>query len=717
MNNNLIYLLSLVITVNLLATVDTNLVDLKNIPTDSEDFTVWAALFGLGAVALISLFISSEQMKNFKLGIKKKEDNQNNIIQAQDQLLSNMSEDIQNIAQNTVKTTKELADNDTDLETHINRVIHSENQLLDIATNLIEYLRIKSKKITSANEPFKLSNLLNDVSGTLKSNTDKIELELIYDVKNNISENLYGDTLNLSKILVNILLYCVNDNAKELTVDISKNNFFSKSEELFFVIKSDIKINVENSKNIFHSNYNEETNSYDSLGLFIAKELSVLMGGELIARNDDRGLIEFVFNIPYKEVKQQEESNSLIESKSIFLVDSSDSSAAVIKNIFSALKHKVHLESKEKFLQNKPNFSTYDLVIIDEKLFRDDVLKALKISNAKIISLSNLFKKSKKYPNAKIAEIQLSKPSTHKQIKQAMQKIYLKEPTKIDEAQDAKIEKNSLLVYRRTFDDTPDVNLSRFSEFRGSKVLLVEDNLINQKVLLGILSKSGMKITVANHGKEALDILSTDEEFDIVFMDINMPIMDGYTAAKKIRDNPKFNKLPIVALTALTSASEIDKMFNCKMNGYLAKPLKKEKLFSVLTIFVEKRFQDRRTNQREEKTINTLDGLNVHLGITQSNADEIFYTEILSEFKYAYGDSDTTFAKLVKDFRYEQLRMLCIDLKGLSGSIGAEDMHQLTTEILQRLIYKKYELIPTYIDQYAKELHRINRSIDQYIAA
>jgi len=296
-----------------------------------------------------------------------------------------------------------------------------------------------------------------------------------------------------------------------------------------------------------------------------------------------------------------------------------------------------------------------------------------------------------------------------------MEQLYSERSIENSALKNIQTDKDKLAVHRRTFEDTPNVNLNKFAEFRGTNVLLVEDNLINQKVLIGVLSKSGMNITTADNGKEALSILNSDKKFDIVFMDINMPIMDGYTTAKKMRSDNRFNQLPIIALSALTSPSEVNKMFSCHMNGYLAKPLKKEKLFTAFTLFIAKKLEDRRVNIREEKNIPSLDGLNIKLGISQSSSNEIFYKEILSEFKDAYSDSSKVFEKLVNDSRYEQLRMLCIDVKGLTGSIGAEDMHQLTMEILQKLLFKKYELIPTFIQRYSEELNRINKSIDEYI--
>jgi CheY-like chemotaxis protein/signal transduction histidine kinase len=699
-----IILLYLLLTFSLLANSD--------IPIENEDFSTWLALFALGGVGILALFTSSRQLENFQ----KKEKKQTKENQAQDQILSSMSENIQNIAKETLDSATKIANLEDENSVHsdLKKVINSENQLLSITTNLIEFLRIKSKKIKIVNEKLKLSNLLNDITGTLKTHTKNIDLELTYNVDANITENLKGDTLNLSKIIINILLFCVHNGAKEIKVTINRNAIFNKKDNLYFHIISDIKIDVENSENIFNSNYNEETNRYDSLGLFISKELSKLMGGELIARNDKNSNVEFLFNIPYHEDTELKAQTTKIESKKILLVDSSPNSATIIQKIFQELNHKVFTISQDNYLLKLPDFSKYDIVIIDEKLFTNKTVENLKSTDCVTISLKNLFQAQREYPNSTTAKFQLHKPLTKKQADDTIKKIYLQKPKSSISTKKSATE-SELLVHRATFKHSLNVDLYKFVEFRGTNVLLVEDNIINQKVFMGVLGKSGMNITLAENGLEALEILSSDKKFDIVFMDINMPIMDGYSATIKIRNDAKYDKLPVVALSALTSIPEIDKMFSCGMNGFLAKPLKKEQLFTVFTLFISKKSKDRRATKRETNNIVSLDGLNVALGIYHSSSNEIFYKEILLEFRDAYGSSDKIFEKLVNDFRYEQLKMLCLDVKGLSGSIGAEDMHHLTIEILQKLIYKKYDIIPSFIDIYSKELSRLNNSIDKYL--
>jgi len=717
-NLQLFIFLTLLGTLNLYAQLDIDIqevVDLENVATQSDEFGIWTALFGLGAVAIIAVFLSSEQLSNFKRYILKKQKKQEEIEQVQSQILSNMSENIQNIVQETTHNAKKLAQQDTKDDNEIKKVIDSETQLLAISTNLIEFLRIKSKKNEIENEKLKLSNLLNDIAGTLQASAKNLEIELIYDVKPNVPEIIIGDTLNLSKIIVNLLLYCIENNSKELILQISRNSLFEKHENLYFTIISDLKTDVEHSENIFNSNYNEETKNYDSLGLFIASELTKLMSGELIARNNKQGYVEFLFNIPFIKQKQPPKKESTIVNKKTLIVDSCAKSANTIKELLTELKHKAKVISRENYLLKGGNFKEYDIVLLDENLLIRKTIDALEETDARVILLSNIFKKQKEFKNTKIKTAQLNKPLTKSQLQKSIEKLYLQQQT-TNQARATKNINTKLLIHRSAFKDTKDITLGSFANFGKTHILLAEDNLINQKVLIGVLSKSPAVITVANNGQEALDILfSNNVKFDLILMDINMPIMDGYIATSKIRTNKQYDLLPIIALTALTSIAEVDKMFKSGMNGYLAKPLSKERLYTAMDIFVNHQKRDAIVHENKDEQIQYLDGLNIKKGMQLSNTTDIFYKEILAEFKDAYKDSDTIFEKLVYDYRYEQLRILCVDVKGLSGTIGAEDMYALTTEILQRLLYKKYDLIPTFTSKYKETLQKLISSIDKYL--
>ena len=147
----------------------------------------------------------------------------------------------------------------------------------------------------------------------------------------------------------------------------------------------------------------------------------------------------------------------------------------------------------------------------------------------------------------------------------------------------------SLNVYRAITPDTEDADKESFINFANFKLLIVEDNLINQKILLGVLRDSRMKIDVANNGQEALDFLFKEKrEYDIVLMDISMPLMDGEECTRNIRKHEEFMGLPIVAFTAFAMGPEIEEMFNVGVNGYMTKPLNVKKLYTVFARFLTK---------------------------------------------------------------------------------------------------------------------------------
>ena len=358
----------------------------------------------------------------------------------------------------------------------------------------------------------------------------------------------------------------------------------------------------------------------------------------------------------------------------------------------------------------------YEILFLDEKLFTDKAVTSLEDTNIKIVSLSNIFSEADQFPNSDLADLKISKPLTPWQLSAALEKIDSYNFNKIKKSNLPVVSSGNVLVHRNAFQETRNISLASFAKFEGKRVLLVEDNVINQKVFVGVLSKSKMDIVVAKHGKEALKILEKEKHFDIIFMDINMPVMDGYTASIKIRENNNYADIPVIALSALTSNDEVARMFTSGMNGYLAKPLKKEKLFTVLAMYLEnvESIKEQDFTESSEKYANFY-GLNINLGISKSSSSEIFYKEILLEFRDAYGEIDKVFEKLVHDFRYEQLKILATDIKGLTGTIGAEKINAILATLLKSIALKKYDAIPDLIIKYKEELHLLNKSIDEYL--
>ncbi len=709
MNKVLLFLLVLLLSVTLSAQTMPDLEMLKEIDTSDDDFTVWLALFGLALIGILALFLSSEKINTFKKQKKKDDKIQEQMQKEEDAIITQMEQNINGLTNTNLSQSN---------------MVKSENQLLAITKNLIDFLRTKSKKVIIEHQKLKLSNLLNDVSGTLSTNIKGKELELIYDIDPNVSQSIDSDTLTISKVLVNVLLYCVDNDSTSIDLKVARTSLFAKNDQLSFIINSNLQIEIDNKSDLFLSNYNDKTEEYDSLGLFIAKEFATLMKGDLIARNNSDSNLEFVFSVPYSKNISESESKSeskskksSIKEKNILLIDSYDKSANSIANILISLGHKVKIVNKNEYLTYLEYLNIYDLILLDEQLFTNKAVSIIKAHNIKVVSIANLFNVNSEFPNSDIPDMKISKPLTKWQISDMLNKLYVDIHDASRITKDGVINTGTAPIHRNTFQNTRNISLSSFLKFRDRKILLVEDNLINQKVFSGVLGKSNIDISIANHGKEALSILTKDKEFDIIFMDINMPVMDGYAASINIRENPLYDNIPIVALSALTSSDEVEKMFASGMNGYMSKPLEKEKLYTVFSLYIEntKQFTEAALESETDRPA-SLDGLNVNLGIKKSSSSEIFYKEILIEFKDAYGDTDVLIEKLLNDFRYEQLRILCMDLKGLSGTIGAKKLNSIITQILQKISFKQYDFIPELVQQYTLELKTVNKSINEYLA-
>jgi len=693
-----------------------------------EAFWIWGVIFALAVITVIILFLSSRRIEKMQKIHENIFNKQLDMEQKQALLLTSMSENIHNVAKEALeKSTEAMEKINSSFKSDMLELTHVEDTLLDVTTDLIEFLRLKSKKVEIVNEEFNLNNVLNELSGTLCSRFNGSQVELIFDIDNSIPRRLIGDSLYLGQILNNILetsMEMLKD--EELKLKISMFNTSKDKVELQFqVIDSGVGMTAEELDSLFTPYYDEESSRYIGLGLFVAKELVSMMDGELSVQSYSGKGSTYTITLPFKMVDPENQRRyrlpqKVLTDKKVFIVDHSYNSALAIKKMFAYFKHDVKVISIEKFKQSIPKLTPYDIVVLDESLLTPrllDYLKQIKEEKEfKVIALNSLLRVTQNRVVDDLVDKVMMKPLNQERVFEMISSLYEKKvaPTEIDNnitgPEKAK-------VYKSTILETKDIKQQSFSVFNGKKVLIVEDNVINQKVLINILHLSGIEITIANNGQEAVNLVTRAQakEFDLVLMDINMPVMDGFAATQAIKEEKKFDTLPIVAFTALVLDSEIQKMFDSGMNAFLAKPLNIGKLYTALAMYLLD--MPNKYNNENSSVVNTddLPGLNIKVGIRHSNNSEALYLEILKEFIEAYGQSNEVFSNLVDEHRYEQLKMLCLDMKGLSGTIGAEDMNVKIEEIQKLLLYNKHDLLHSYIDIYKQELLKLGKSIHLYI--
>ncbi|MCF6205953.1 MAG: response regulator [Sulfurovum sp.] len=685
-----------------------------------ETFWVWIALFALGMIAVMILFVSSRQMVKIEKMHREMLEKQKEIEQSQSLFLANMSENIYEIVERTYKGGHKPSEILNPAEEGKGK------QLLDVTNDLIEFLRLKSKKVEIIHEKFNLNNVLNEVSGSVCAQFKGSSVELIFNIDNAIPRYLIGDGLNLEKTLRNLLEYVLSEvESGEVTLEIMMFGTFEEKVELQFrLTDTGNGLDDEAIEKLFTPVYDENSKEYTGLGLFVAKELIGMMHGELVVHSMVGKGTTFTMTLPFELLDPSNRRNyrlpeKVLTAKKVFIVDRNYNSALAIKKMFAYFRHDVKVVSKEEFLKRMHNLGGYDIVLLDESLFKPRTVEYLtrlkeEKKELKVIALNSLLEKDESVKADKVVDRVLTKPVNQERVFELIVNLYTLDRLK-PSVQDESVTEESSLTHRGEITETANVTQESFRDFSGKRLLIVEDDVINQKVLSNILKVSGMEITIANNGREAVNtIKESDDGFDLVLMDINMPVMDGYVATQMIRLESRFDALPIVAFTALALDSEREKIFNSGMNAYLTKPLNIGKLYTVFQMYMPVSRKSNAPKASGDTHSNNI--LDVEKGISYANGNEGFYMEILNEFLDAYGQSADLFAKLVREHRYEQVKMLCLDMKGLTGTIGAKEMYGLISKIHQKVLYHQEEMLVDYIDAYAKELKRLNDEIRRYLA-
>ncbi len=685
-----------------------------------EVFWVWIAIISAVLFSMLVLFLSSRRMKRLAALHEEMMKKQQEIEASQALFLANMSENIHEIIEETYKQ------KESSVPVNEKAPEHAEGKkLIDVTNDLIEFLRLKSKKIKISHEKFNLNNVLNEVSGAVCSQFKGSAVELIFDIDNNIPRYLIGDPLNLEKTLHNLLEYVLSTvESGEVSLEIAMfGNYEEKIELQFRLIDMGDGLEENAIETLFTPVYDEKSKEYSRLGMFVAKELIGMMGGELVVHSIPQKGTTFTVTLPFEMLDPANRRNyrlpeKVLTAKKVFIADRNYNSALAIKKMFAYFRHDVKVVSKESFENNMHNLKPYDIVVLDESLFYArtvEYLSKLKQEHdIKVIALNALLEKDE---NSKIDEVvdrTLTKPVNQERIFELIVNLYTIDRLR-GSVPEEENEEQRALTHRGEIMETAHVSQKSFSDFKGMRLLIVEDDVINQKVLSNILSISGIKITIANNGREAVNLVKENEDdaFDLVLMDINMPIMDGYVATQMIRLDSAYDRLPIVAFTALALESEREKIFNSGMNAYLTKPLNIGKLYTVFQMY---HHVSRQSTIEERKTRYAgNDTLDIGKGIQYANNNEGFYMEILKEFLDAYGNSAALFAKLVREHRYEQVKMLCLDMKGLTATIGAKEMYGLIIKIHQKVLYHQEEMLVNYIEAYERELNRLRKEIEIYL--
>jgi len=260
---------------------------------------------------------------------------------------------------------------------------------------------------------------------------------------------------------------------------------------------------------------------------------------------------------------------------------------------------------------------------------------------------------------------------------------------------------------------------SDFSDFSGQRLLIAEDNLINQKVLNGVLNESGIDVVMADDGQFVMDILEKDINFDIILMDAHMPRVDGFEATRMIRANPAYDHIAVIALSGDTAADDVRHMKEAGMEECLEKPLKMDALYDVMAMYYSLDEANKETSNEVEQVqeleidvdIDDLASLDYDLGLQICGDDEAMYKTLLKEFFIGYKDSSKKLHEALVKKDYTEARSILIDVKGTASNLGAKQFLNVADRFLEALSEGNSSAYAALFKEYQKYLLTLLKSI------
>jgi signal transduction histidine kinase/ligand-binding sensor domain-containing protein/DNA-binding response OmpR family regulator len=463
-------------------------------------------------------------------------------------------------------------------------IIKSGENLLAVINDILDFSKIESGKMDIEQEDFNLRNCIEEVMDMFSQKSARQKIDLLYDIEFDLPQHIISDSLRLKQVLINLVNNAIKFTEKgEVFLKVSLNKQLDNGRLLIEFSIKDTGIGIPEHKledlfKPFSQVDSSTTRKYGGtgLGLVISERIVKLMGGEIWVESKPGEGSTFHFNIQAVKSSQQLTGNAPLTSrpemkgKHILVVDDNHTNRVILNTQLELWGFKpITVSSGEEALQVMKDNHHIELVITDMEMpemngvaFAKEV-KATR-NSLPVIMLSSMGDESMKNFSNLFSAI-LTKPVKQKQLWKSIEKQF------------------SIFPATGSAEEVPIQVLNEgFSEIYPMKILVAEDNLINQKLIERVLNKLGYHIEMVDNGKQALEQLIMDR-YDVVLMDIQMPVMDGMEATKAIRETLPYQPY-IVALTANAMPEEREIYLKGGMDEYISKPMSLEKLKEIFRV-------------------------------------------------------------------------------------------------------------------------------------
>lgn len=602
---------------------------------------------------------------------------------AKSDFLANVSHEIRTPMNGIIGMTDLLLGSITSRENreYLDLIQTSAESLLTLINDILDFSKIESGKVQLESQRFSLRDSLGDTLRSLAVRAHSKKLELIVNVDADVPEHIVGDLIRLRQVIVNLVSNAIKftpDGFINVTIE-NVGSEGNKARLKFSVQDSGIGI-PEDKQELIFSEFEQADSSTTrkfggtGLGLAIASRIVSLMGGELKveSRPDEGSLFFFHANFDVDSTAQEEPVQPFTEQAVMLVVENAQMLASLTNSlsrwnlsVTGRASAKQALKTlRERVIAKSP----VDLVVTDIELPDFDGPKLASwirddegLAGTRIIFLANTNSTDVGQQRSELGiEHQLLKPVKEKDLYESIGV--------------------ALGVLASSASTHGQPLATGGPSTKQLNVLLAEDNVVNQKLATTLLEKAGHRVEVANNGKEAVDKFS-NESFDIILMDIQMPEMDGFEATYEIRKLQTCDtneRIPIIALTAHASTADRNRCLAAGMDEYISKPIRANDLYALVDRMTGRHSDVDATKQSSLPKVRLIDW---EQAFETVGGDRQLLTDLLTVFLRDRNSMVQNIETAIKEQNSKELRLSAHSIKGALTHLGARESAKLAMQL------------------------------------